>query len=352
MHTFPFKSQDHLKEFINHCTDSEFQEVLPSFSPSHLANSLALLQSSIPQLRGKLHLLFQCAPSSFCLEGQYFTPCGFIEFLNFMLNTSSTHNLLNQILIQLPPPIFSSSLRLLKEHHLQLMREEALLEPLHYQLTQFIHEGEALRMETQKEAHDFKQHLLLMQIKELTHDDLDAAYRKIDDLKTAVTDYLESAKTALAIVWHTHRLDLIDKLSCMNESLQHDLMEIIGHPASEKDDATGLYLKTEEIMGSIFDSSLMDDDASVEGMTRLDIWHLKDYWELGLLPSIHHSEGLELDSRHFHEKDRWRHQQNLISLIQDELENLGIGKVRDLKKHHVYSKQLLKWYLNAQRFKN
>lgn len=349
--TPPFDSRDALQLFLAQSSNQQFQEALPFFSLTELADSLTLLQSQpVLESHSKLDELFKFIDSPTILEslGKYFSPSLFIGFLNFLMRHPHYKNRLNFILVGIHPLIFSKTMHYLQDDHLRILQQEGLWEPLQYQLTQFIHEGEQLREEIEKNVKKFKQDLLSSS-EELNPNTFQSLIDRIDDFKHQLIDYLERASTALAIVWHTERIDLIEKLSSINESLQHQLSQLIGHSAFDDLPPTGLYELLEQTLASIFDSSLKNDDSAIEGMTRLAIWHLKDYWELGLLPSIPNLQELDLDSDKYPENERWNYQHELNTLIQQQLERLGIGKVADLKKFHIFSKSLLKAYIDQHR---
>jgi hypothetical protein len=352
MSTPLFESQMNLQTFLSQSSQEQFQATLPFFSLTELANTFLLLQTQpILDVQAKLDYLFEYIDSPITLEGlgKHFSAASFISFLDFLDKHPHAHNRLNFILVGLSPSVFSQALPLLQSHHLHILKQEGLLEPLHYQLTQFVHEGEALKQNLQQSAIQFQQKLASMGSQELTIDLLHILTDCIDQMRDQLLDYLERASTALAIVWHTDRTDLIEKLSSINEGVQYQLTHLVGHSAFDHLASTGLYAFLEQTFANIFDSSLKDDDAAIEGMSRLSIWHLRDYWELGLLPSIQSPEELELDPQTYQEKERWDHQQRLMSLVQLQLERLGIGKVENLKKLQLFSKSLLKAYIEQHR---
>lgn len=353
MQTSPsFESMDALHIFLVKSSKQQFQEHLPFFSITELADSLTLLQSQPgPESHHKLEDLFKFIDSPTTLEnvGKHFSSPLFVRFLDFLIRNPNYQSRLNSILIGLSHSTFSKSLHDLQNEHLHILRQEGLLEPLHYQLTQFIHEGEDLRESIEMKVRQFKQELLFISPIELNHRTLQSLTSSINHLRDLLIDYLEKASTALAIIWHTDRIDLIEKLSAINESIQHELSQFIGHPAFDNLAPTGLYLFLEKKLSHIFDSSLKDDDSAIEGMTRLGIWHLKDYWELGLLPSISHVDDLSLSDQKLQEKKMEEEYKNLILTIQQQLQKLGVEKVKDLKKHHLYSKSLLKSYIDEHR---
>ena len=344
-----FESPIALKKFVSESSLEQFSMALPQFSFSDLAESFILLQKQpTRESTSKFDSLFQFVDSPATLEilGQHFSIPHFSSFLEFLDHHPSYQNRLNFILVGLRPLVFSQVLNLLQNNHLNYLKHEGLLEPLQYHLTQFIHEGESLQEEVAKEVQQFTQELQSINPLELTPDMLTALIQQIDALRNRFLDYLERTSTALSIVWHTDRIDLIEKLSSLNETLQHQLTSMIGHRRFDHLSSAGLYSILEQILSNIFDSTLKDDDASVEGLTRLSIWYLKDYWELGLLPSIHRIQEIELDAHRYNEEERLAHQQRLFSLVQQQLERLHIGKVGNLKKAYLFSKPLLQAYIN------
>lgn len=344
----PFESSDNLQMFVAKASKEEFQEALASFSLVELAQCMNLLQKQpLLEAKSKLESLFQFMQTPTMLEmlGKHFSVPSFLNFLEFLTEHPQYHSRLTFILVGLDPLIFSKALHLLHGDLLHILKQEGLLEPLQYQLTQFAHEGETLKLSIEQSIQQCLQEFSSIIPEDLTQDALQAIIDRIDGLRNELIDYLERASTALAIVWHTDRVDLIEKISTINETIQHQLTHYIGHSAFDNLAATGLYATLGQTLSNIFDSSLRGNDASIEGMTRLSIWHLKDYWELGLLPCIQHFEELDLDPQIHSEKARWDYQQRLICLVQQQLERLGIGKIEDLKKFHLFSKSLLKTYI-------
>jgi hypothetical protein len=348
MHTTPFQTPDDFTTFISESSLEQFANTLSHFSFPQLVESFLLLQT-LPAIESKrkLDCLFKFVDSPSTLEilGKHFSVPHFPSFIEFLHHHPSYQNRLNDILVGLHPEVFSQALHHLQNHHLNYLKHQGLLEPLQYHLTQFVHEGESLEQQTAEKVQQFSQNLQSTNPLELTPDLLDSLIKQIDSLRNLVLDYLERASAALSIVWHTDRIDLIEKLSSVNEILQHQLTSLIGHKPFDHLPATGLYLSLGQTLSSVFDSTLKDDDSALEGLTRLSIWHLKDYWELGLLPSIHHIQQLDFDVQSDDEEERRSHQQHLFALVQQQLDRLQIGTVGALKKAYLFSKQLLLAYI-------
>jgi|GEM_PF-2712186 len=348
----PFESIDALQRFLSQSSEERFQSTLTQFSLPELAQSFSLLQAQ-PGLeaKSKLEKLFRFidSPATLTAMGAHFSLPSFLSFLEFLTQHSDDQHRLSLVLVGVDPLLFSQALPRMGGRSLDMLKQEGLLEPLQYQLTQFVHEGESLIGKIEYIIAQFQEQLVSIKGEELTQEVLESLTDPIDELRKGLLNYLEKAVVALILVWHTDRVDLIEKLSFIREAVQHQLTQLIGHPCSDRAPATGVYSFAEHIFSSIFDSSLKNDDPSTDGMTRLSIWHLKDYWEIGLLPSIRDVEELELNPQKFSETERRKHHQRLMSLVQKQLEHLGIGTVENLKKAHLFSRSLLKAYLERHR---
>lgn len=334
-----FESNDALHAFIIDSSLESFQHTLLYLLPFELAQAFFWLQTEPSQeTKEKLVSLFHLLDSPTKLEnfGKSLTPTYFQALLDYISHHVSYENRLPFILVGLQSQVFSEILGHLTEKHLVLLKHESLLEPLQYHLAQFIHEGERLLQNTEKQIQQLIIDFQSIAHEELTQDKLSSLYHSIDERRDLLIDYLKRTKQALALVWQTNRIDLIDKLSTLQEGVHHQLTHAVGTQPTK-----GLYLLLEQILSSIFDTSLTNQDAALEGLTRLSIWHLKDYKELGLLPTSHEIQDLQ----YLTQADHWTRHQSLFALVQKQLERLKIGNVGELKKACIFSRSLLKDYL-------
>lgn len=342
-----FPASEELKLFVTSAEPDQFANALTKFSIRDLAESFLWLQTSGPGADEKCISLFEHIVSSGQLKalGTQVSVQEFTQVLNFLSRHHSFKHQLSLILIGLPPQVFCAALNFYQTAHLTLFKEEALFEPLHYHLTQFVHEGEALGRHFAQQLEQFEADLSAITPQEVTGESLVTLILRIDSIRNPLLDFLEKMSVALSIVWNTDRVDLIEKLSTVNEALQHQLVLFVGHPHTDTLPATGLYLELEKALSKVFDSNLRDDDAATEGLTRLAVWQLKDYWELGLLPQIQEEKELNFDPAQLMDSKLLARHQQLLFQVQKQLEHLGIGTVRDLKRKHLFSKALLKTYV-------
>lgn len=287
------------------------------------------------------------SPEELELFGKTLNKAQFLELLNVLISFPDFQGKLPFLLVGLQTQIFSHSLNNLQSQHLALFKDEGLLEPLQYHLTQIVHEGESLVQTINQQIEEFEGQLNATNVQELTIERLKGLILPIDTMRNQLLDFLERLSTALSMAWNTGRPDLVEKLSDTHERLLHELTLRIGHPSSKTLSPSGLYQKIQESFSKVYDLSLKDEDASIEGLTRLAIWHLRDYWELGLLPDIHTQH--ELDSGSQDETVREEYHQKLFSEVQAHLEKLNLGTVKDLKKNLIFSKPLLKTYIDKNR---
>ncbi len=342
-----YSSSPPFKNRVLQSTLDEFKEALLHFSMLEMGHSFLLLQSK-PQndSQNKQESLFQFIDHPSMLEalGSHLFSENFLAFLNFLDQHPSYLNRLPFVLVGLSPAVFSESLPDLQDNHLLLLKHESLSEPLQYHLTQLVHEGEFLLQRTEQAVQQLEKEFLSVKPERLTTESLNALFQQITFLDKPLIHYLERVQKALSIAWHTDRLDLIERFSWVNEALHHQRLQAIGYPASDHLLSTGLFLTLEKHLSKIFDTAPLEDtDAALEGLTRLSIWHLKDYWELGLLPSIQNTEQLTGDSSQ--EEEQLAHQHRLFAIVQQQLDRLEISNIGALKKKHLFSKALLKSYI-------
>ena len=106
----------------------------------------------------------------------------------------------------------------MNEEALSLLKHESLSEPLHYQLTLFIHEGERLWRQIYHDIEQLKIDFQLVKPEELNEKSLIKMEEKILYLKEQLQEYLECIDKALSIIWQTNRTDLIDKMGILKET--------------------------------------------------------------------------------------------------------------------------------------
>ncbi len=351
MSDLSLKSPESIPTFLLASSLEEFEKNLPHFSYEELAESFAIARIlPSPLATAKLHALiaFIDSPERLKRVGAQLTPTYLLDCLE-VLNRHGLHPPhLGALLAGLRPTIFSQALILMQASHFAYLKQAGVLEPLQYHLTQFIHEGEALAEETDREAKRFIHALPLIQPEQLTYEEWEALTQTLHLLENRLAQFLKKSSAALALAWSTDRIDLIERLSSIHESIQHLALHTVGHPESNALPPGGLYLALEQRLSTVFDDTLKEGDAALEGLTRLGIWELRDYWEIGLLPSVHSVLELELDPQQHNAEACLAHQHRLLSTVRQQLEHLHLRTVEDLKRARIFSKPLLNAYMTTQ----
>lgn len=264
------------------------------------------------------------------------------------------NNVLSPILVGLSPQVFFEAIYFASDACLLPFKQEGLLEPLEHHLNHFIHESEKRLKEYYTKMEEIAQEIAQINCQELSNQELHLIRVHIEHLKGSYHDLQEALNKALAIAWKTNRIDLIENLSHLKEIVNHQLIHKVGTERTEFTSSTGLFAALEEFLFSTYGSSLSmqkdleslsDTDLAIEGLTKLSVWYLKDYWEVGLLPSIVNQEELSLSHLRPYEKEWLQKRQEWFNLVQKNLEKLGIGIVSDLKKANIFSKKMLKEFI-------
>lgn len=248
------------------------------------------------------------------------------------------------ILTGMSYPIFKETLEHASSSQLQEMAEHSEEEPVQHYLVITSHEINFKINEFDLIIASLEQQINHIDISQLESADLIDIETKIADLASDCENYLKLTQKALILAWNSNRLDLIDNLSHAKETLQryHD-KGIYG--------TTGLYQHLQNHLASVFGSNpwdvetLKDEEPAIEGLAKLSVWFLQDYWEIGLLPEIKDISFLELTSQHS-EKERTQYRIDLFKKVQKRLDSLGLSTVKNLKDAGIYSKEELRRFIN------
>ncbi|CUI16476.1 Conserved hypothetical protein [Candidatus Protochlamydia naegleriophila] len=357
--TFHSPSNEELLNLLKQASPTHLQEILPALAEPQLTQCARFLdEHSIPNAFSKLSHILEQVNESNRLESfaRGLSTNQFLMILEHLSQTPSLKHKLSPLLVGLPSPIFLQTLEKINPLFLNCLKHESMTEPLQHLLTLFIHDCEHLLQTTHESVVNHMRLIHELQPQTLSFEELEDLEAQIFKLHQVLIARLEAINHAQAILWNANRIDLIDKLSQLKEQFFF-LLKQIGH-ASDTEPAAGLYQALEEHLAQIFtaadpsldiDTSLQDEDSALEGFTKFSIWYFKDYWELGLLPSLKQAEQLELDPATHSEQELLNHRQQLFMAVQESLDKLKLSSVRDLKKARIFSKSLLEHYIKAHR---
>lgn len=347
---------DDLLSFLQAAGPKKLAEAARHFSPDLLGKCVVFLhQHPLSNNLPKLLSLIEASDNFHSLEtiGKSLSVEQFLMLLLHVSKHPLLQNKLPPLLVGLPLDAFLEALAQMEQEQLDALKAQTMTEPLQHQLTLFIHDCQATLDQIHLNFSDCQNQISTLLLDQLPFEDLVQIEAIIQQLGQTIINKLTAINNAQTLLWNDSRIDLIDKLSRLKESFVH-LLQQIGQSGTNGESSTGLYLMLEERLNQVFtpqDSfsdqreALQDDDSSLEGLTRFAIWYLKDYWELGLLPSIKHHDQLELDPQKYNEQERLEHRQQLFRIVQANLDQLKIGRIQDLKRAKIFSKPLLKRYL-------
>lgn len=274
-------------------------------------------------------------------KGKTLSSYEFISYLSEMVKDTAREGELPYLLAGLDPGIFSDALRSLPPPLLSALQRDSIAEPLYYHLTQVLHQGEAMYRHLQQEIGKLQESIGNLEADSLSPDRVEELLKQIGQFHASVNHYLPILNNALQLIWKTDRIDLIDKLSTLKEQLLHLLAHTIGHPSNGETSSDGLFAALEDAYSTIYDSTLQDTDAAIEGLTRLSIWFYQDYLDLGL--------PLREDKTAAGKSAGEMLQGDQLNQVQQLLEKLHIGTVKQLKQAHIFSKAMLKSYIERNK---
>lgn len=131
---------------------------------------------------------------------------------------------------------------------------------------------------------------------------------------------------------------------------------MVGIPRCNGAQATGLFALLEQKLNAVYGNpldpndieALDNSDPAIDALVKFSVWYLRDYWEIGLLPMVKNERDLDLSSRRYSERNRAEHREKLFVMVQENLERLGLDKVKDLKKARIYSRETLQDFIRAR----
>ena len=205
----------------------------------------------------------------------------------------------------------------------------------------------------EEEIDSFDQRLDLIKVEELSRIAILELNKQIDKFSIDFNALHERANKALAIAWNTNRLDLIESFSKVKDSCQKYTAYGIGEPKTLRAAATGLYGKLDQSLFAVFGDpkdpsdleALKETEPAMEALVKFSVWYLKDYWEMGLLPSVTNQEDLDLNMEQHTETERAAYREKLFNEVKKNLQKIGLFSVSDLKKAHIFSKKTLHEYI-------
>jgi hypothetical protein len=284
--------------------------------------------------------------------GKVLTLNQILEFLEEISNNSNEQRWkLSPLLVGLSHNVFSQLLVTASRNQVQILKHESFTEPVQHHLTILSHELNAFLYDLNTELEAFEQHLQTLNLSEITSDEIAKIINGIDYFFEKHLGVLNKANKALAIAWNTNRADIIEGLNVIKEKCQKVLTYRIGKKDSI-DTKDGLHTLLIEHLNQIYGNpsdphnveALQAGEPAIEAIAKFSIWYLEDYWEIGLFPHIKERKEIEtLESKDDINSNNIK--EKLFKSAQQNLKNLGLFTVEDLKRSYIYSKKGLKEFI-------
>lgn len=277
-----------------------------------------------------------------------------IELIDKTLQVEDKHHWkLSPLLVGLSFEVFKQLLLQASDFQLQVLQHEGVTEPVQHRLTILSHEMSNQIKEIERELDLLDEEIEQLDINTLSREDVFELQHRFEIYAKFFENKIQCANKALAIAWNTNRLDLIESLNKIKDSCQKYNLYGIGQPHSQESSATGLYKKLEGKLFSVYGKpdenmdreALYDSEPAIEALVKFSLWYLRDYWEIGLLPTICNVEDLDVDLQKYSETERVLHREKLFKEAKENLEKIGLKTVLDLKNAYIFSKKTLQGYI-------
>jgi len=272
--------------------------------------------------------------------------------LNHATEAVTLFEKLSPIFVGLNHDIFCAFLLTAEPNELSILKQGALTEAIQHHLTLLVSflitKENDIHLQIINKMHELE-NLSLVDIRagEIT------SFRKtIDELNQQGLTLIQMVNNALAIAWNTLRLDLIEKLSLQKESIQRIIKFEVGTNQEVASESVGLYAQLDKLLNSIYADpnisaeAFNDDIPAIEALSKLGLWYLQDYWDMGLLPNVAKEDVIQVN--HNGDVNALELQQKLFKVTNDNLNTLGLSTLKDLKQANIYSKAALKEFVSAQ----
>jgi len=260
---------------------------------------------------------------------------------------------ISSLLIGLTQRVFNKILTTASDKEMAVLQHEAMKEPLQHHLTVYVHEADQELNERIDNLLQIQSALTNVDLENFSYQDLRELLDHVEDHSAKLDHFLAKLNRALGVAWNTNRPDLIDRLNKINDTCHRAKEITIGTPRSKTSLPTGIYQTFEEALCQAFQNTnpnetLQDDELGVDALGALSLWYVKDYWNMGLLPSISKEELLKLDPETHSDKECQDYRAKLMEEVNQNLEGLGLSTVGDFKSAFLGTPNLLKGYVERR----
>jgi hypothetical protein len=335
-------------------TVNELARKADSMSPEESKAIIQSLDNSSADWEEKVRVLIQHTENKPCLEAigtaispeQFFCLLGFTDFKKFSpLLVGMAHETFRKLLLQAT------------QEQLKLLKHQGMSEPLQHQITLYSHEITAKVTVLNHVYEKLNFRIEGIDVANFESEERIELWQDICRLSESYHELMHECSVVLLFAWNTERSDLIDQLTISKEKCHRVCRFSVGFPTTGREKSSGMFKLLDEKLFAVYGNTknpadfeaLSDDENAMEGLAKFSIWYVQDYWDLGLLPNIGSQAELDLDSNKYSEKERVSYRNQLLRQVQENLAQLGLETVLDLKKAWIYSRKSLIHYLELHK---
>jgi hypothetical protein len=353
---FKTASLDDIEKFVSHCSPEVLEKHIDNMDHIQVrASIIQINEANDGNWRKKTQAAIKGLTDRSLLEaaGMELSIPQIFELLDSTLCLEDKHHWkLSPILVGMSHETFSKFLLFGTEKEISILKHESITEPVQHHLTLLSHELANQIKDLEIQMQSISREIENLNIHEMSRNDAQEFSNRIDELSLTFHHLLEKNNLVLAIAWNTYRLDLIESLNVTKDHCQKSLLRGIGN--KNNPNTPGLYTQLKQRLFRVYGDplepekidSLHDHEPAIEGISKLEVWYLRDYLDYGLLPGIKKPEELDLDLSKHTESERMKHRERLFALAKHTLENMGLSSVNDLKEANIFSKKTLKEYID------
>ncbi len=351
---FTICEESEVIQFARECSANQIEKNVDKMTSEQMIAFAKALEDN-----KKLHAAIIGLTSRELLEaaGRSLTQPQILDLIETCLQVEDKHHWkLSPLLVGIPNSVFSDIISDTEDHQLQVFKDESVTEPIQHHLTTLSHRLLADIQKCEETIDHMYEQIQGIKLQECTLHDIREIIKETEQCQQLIDTLYKTNNQALAISWNTNRLDIIETFNKIKDSCQKFTLYGLGAPANEKEEATGIYHLLQQKLCEVYGDPLDPEDSeavkdlepAMEGLVKLSVWYLRDYWELGLLPKIKKLSELDLSLDNHSEIERIQHREKLFAEAQKNLSRIGLESVKNLKENFIFSRESLLEYIQER----
>ena len=287
----------------------------------------------------------QSEKSAFEAFGKDMSPSEILELLDWSTSDSCPlgRDMISATFAGIQQGVFCTALTNTSPEQLNILRQYSSMETVLHHIVQLSHE-------LKRECGVFNdlitkeiKRIQTLNLSEIIPDEIESIHEELREIRKQGEEIIHTTAKTLGLAWHTSRADIIQELSHTKELCQQCLNKSVGFFKTNEKPSTGLWESLEQRLDLVFSdvdtkdniTFMKDTDLALEALVKFSVWHLRDYYEIGLIPQSTKEVPAERE-------------ENLFALAERKLSKLGLHTLKDLKDKNIYSKRALVLYLTKK----